>query len=48
MTKQSAKKVTKKVIAKSTKVSYEPNKVGLAVAILASVTLVLLALVTML
>lgn len=47
MTTQNSKKVTKKATAKSTKVSYEPNKVGLAVAILASVTLVLLGLVAM-
>jgi hypothetical protein len=45
MAKQTSKKVSKKT-AKS-KVDFEPNKMGLAVAILASVSLVLLALIAM-
>lgn len=47
MTKQTSKKSVKKTAAKSTKVNFEPNKMGLAVAILASVSLVLLALIAM-
>ena len=45
MTKQTSKKPGKKPSAKSLKVNFEPNKMGLAVAILASVSLVLLALI---
>jgi hypothetical protein len=45
MVKQSAKqKTAKKTVSK--KVSYEPNKVGLAVAIVAVVSLVLIAIIT--
>lgn len=45
MAKQTLKKSGKKNTIKSTKVDFEPNKMGLAVAILASVSLVLLALI---
>ena len=44
MTKQTSKNTAKKP-AKKIAVNYEPNKMGLAVAILASVSLVLLALI---
>lgn len=45
MVKQSSKQKTAKKTA-SKKVSYEPNKVGLAVAIVAVVSLVLIAIIT--
>ena len=47
MSKQTSKKSGKKTATKSRKVNFEPNKMGLAVAILASVSLVLLALIAM-
>jgi len=46
MATQTSKKVVK-TQGKSKKVNFEPNKMGLAVAILASVSLVLLALIAM-
>ncbi len=46
MAKQSQTKSTKKSVAKSSsKVDYEPNKVGLAVATAAVVSLVLIAII---
>lgn len=47
MVKKTQKRAAKKPAAKSVTPDFEPNKMGLAVATLASVSLVLLAMIAM-